>query len=189
MASDCNHVLARGGRTWAQPCGESGVCSPDDVSAWNEAAASWAAAAEAESLTPEQHAWAADMRRRYTELNTDIPAPWSLADRVNDYVLLCQQYSCALVPLWEERRRVAEETGGDWGNGGGTGGGGGTGNGGTGTGGTPEDDGWSFPELPGWPGWPSLPGWPSFSWPSIPDWAWWVAGGIVVLYLWPKGDR
>ena len=175
---NCYFVEAPGGRSSDAPCGSTGVCGPLDVDAWNEAAAAWVRTVELEARTPDQRTWAAQMRARYDFLNADIPAPWSIGDRVHDYMTICQQISCALQPIWEQRVRERGVVTTNGGGGGGT------------NGGEEEDSWWSWlPDMPSLPSWPGLPSLPSWSWPTIPSWVWWVAGGILIIWLWPKDDR
>ena len=165
--SDCTLVLTADGLDSRTPCPD-GVCLPWHVTSWNTTARAHVEALEAAATTPEQTTFAAEYRRWFNQLDTDVPSPWSLAQRVGDYVLLSQQAACALRTL---------ATGG----GGGGGGGGG------------EDPGSSlFPSLPSLPSmpsisWPSLPSLPSLGWPTIPDWVYWAGGGALLLYLFTRG--
>lgn len=168
--ADCYYVTTDGGLSNRDPCGGS-ACLPWHVTDWNASARWYVEQVEKVAVTPPEQAFAAELRKRFNHLDTDIPSPWSLSQRVADYVLLAQQANCA---LWAKATPPAPTTGG---------------------GTTPEEPSWwedwglpSMPTLPSIP-WPKWPGLPSWSWPSIPDWVWWVGGGALVLWLVTREER
>lgn len=192
MPHNCLHVFAPGGRSELAPCGSSGVCGPGDVSAWQAAALGWVELMEKTAATSGQRHEAAVYRDYYTRLSLGITIDWQA--KVAAYMKLCQDIHCRMFTVdWGKAPRPIPpptDNGGDD-NGGGDNGGGD--NGGGDNGGEEEtteedDDSWFdwIPDLPDIP-WPSLPGLPSL--PSIPTWAWFVAGGLLLWWLWPEDER
>jgi hypothetical protein len=160
--ADCYLVSTDGGLTSRDPCGGS-ACLPWHAIDWNAAAGWYVRQVELVAVTPEERAFAAELRARFNVLDTDVPSPWSLAQRVADYVLLSQQANCALA----SKAAPPPPPGGA----------------------PPEEPSWweewlpSMPSMPSLPSWPSLPGLPSFSWPTIPPWVWYAGGAVLLLWL------
>lgn len=166
---DCNLVSTDGGLNSRDPCGGS-PCLPWHVMDWNAAARWYVEQVELVAVTPIEQAFAAELRSRFNVLDTDVPSPWSLAQRVADYVLLAQHANCALALKATPPPPPPP------------------------TGPAPEEPSWweewmpsmpSMPSLPSWPGWPSLPSW---SWPSIPTWVWYAGGIVLLLWLLSKQE-
>ena len=166
--ADCNYVTTDGGLTSRDPCGGT-PCTPWHAADWNGAARWYVEQVEMVATTPAEQAFAAELRARWTHLDTDVPAPWSLAQRVADYVLIAQTANCALASKAAPPPPPPPGT-------------------------TPPEPSWweewvpSMPSLPGWPSWPTLPGLPSFGWPTIPPWVWYAGGAVLLLWLLSKQE-
>lgn len=172
--ADCYQVSTNGGLTDRAPCGDSPACLPWHVTDWNAAARWYVEQVEAVAAAPAELAFAAELRKRFNVLDTDIPSPWALAQRIADYVLLAQQANCALAWKAAPPAPPTPPAGG----------------------GTPEPSWWeewlpSMPSMPSLPsiGWPSMPSLPSFSWPSIPEWVWLAGGGVLLFWLLARSER
>lgn len=147
--------VAAGGRTWARPCGWSGICGPIDVLEWQRTAESWVRTAMDAAKTPAQAERALALRTRMERMGVGFPN-----DLVNSYRLISSRGSCMLTeftastqpqPTPEPEPEPEPEP--------------------------TNDNGWEFPDVPDLPDipWPSMP-----KFPAMPDMG---AGWIVVLAL------
>lgn len=178
-AADCEAIEdAPGGRSIADPCGGA-PCGPVDSSTWKDHALAYLDDASSAPLDSTERAQLTTLRTQWADVGG-----FAFGDNVRSYIAIAQAANCLgrdarAREAAEAKRRaggscppgltfhaesglcvpaVGPET--------------------------PEEEPW-WKKLPGFPEFPSFP---SFSLPSIPDWLWWVAAGVLVLFVLPEGE-